>query len=49
MGKDKFDRTTFMITMHFLYKKKASNIDLPMTIPEETYMSIDGEHYFRNA
>ena len=49
MGKDSFDKTMFMITMHFLYKKKATNIELPMNIPNETYLSIEGENFFRNS
>jgi hypothetical protein len=38
----------FMIAMHFLYKRKATGIDLPPVVPEETYMSIDGDNYLKN-
>lgn len=47
-GLDKFDKTMFIVAMHFLYKKKATNCELPSVVPEETYMSVEGENFIQN-
>ena len=33
--------------MHFLYKAKEGGMQLPPMVPEESYLSIDGDNYFQ--
>eukprot|EP00347_Sterkiella_histriomuscorum_P010340 403376681 len=46
-NKERFDKPLFVVTIHYLYKKKQGS-ELPPRLPEESLLSVDPETYFKN-